>query len=150
MLGTPADIAFRISEHHIDATAATLAAQAIGRRPDVGGLVTFEGRVRNHHGGRGVRALEYSVYRDLAEHEGQRIVRDAAVRLNLPIALVIHRVGPVPIGEMAVWVHVGAAHRDAAFAGCREIIDEIKRSVPIWKHEWYDDGTDEWVLGSPG
>lgn len=138
------------SGRSIETIASEVAAAALKRHPDVGGVVTFEGRVRDHHRGRAVTALEYSVYRELADHEGMRIVDDVAQRLELPIACAIHRVGPVPIGDLAVWVFVGASHRAAAFEGCRAIIDEIKRDVPIWKHEWYGDGTDEWVIGNPG
>jgi len=142
-------VVFTITEERIMSTAQHLSQRVAAEHPEIGGVVVFEGRVRNHHNGRVVTALEYSVYHDLAVHEGTRIVHHAAKRLELPVALAIHRVGPVPIGEMAVWVYVGGAHREAAFEGCREIIDEIKRSVPIWKHEWYGDGRDEWVLGTP-
>lgn len=149
MIGVTHPVGFTITEERILPTAQQLSEQLATEHPEIGGVVVFEGRVRNHHQGRAVTALEYSVYLDLAVHEGDRIVREAAERLELPVAVAIHRVGAVPIGEMAVWVYVGAAHRQAAFAACREIIDEIKRSVPIWKHEWYGDGTDEWVLGNP-
>ena len=149
MTTAPQPVGFTITEERILPTALRLSEQIIAEHPEIGGVVTFEGRVRNHHQGRTVTALEYSVYRDLAIHEGERIVRATTERLELPVAVAIHRVGVVPIGEMAVWIYVGGAHRQAAFEGCREIIDEIKRSVPIWKHEWYGDGSDEWVLGNP-
>lgn len=142
-------VGFTITEERILPTAQHLSEQIAAEHPEIGGVVVFEGRVRNHHKGRAVTALEYSVYHELAVHEGHRIVQETAQRLELPVALAIHRVGAVPIGEMAVWVYAGGAHRQAAFEGCRAIIDEIKRSVPIWKHEWYGDGTDEWVLGNP-
>ncbi|MDA3948155.1 MAG: molybdenum cofactor biosynthesis protein MoaE [Spirochaeta sp.] len=142
------DMQFRIIDTPIEASATSAAHMISRRHAELGGFVAIEGRVRNHHGGRGVAALEYSVYRELAEHEGLRIVSDVAHRFRIPVAIAIHRVGPVPIGEMAVWVYTGAAHREAAFTACRAIIDEIKQTVPIWKHEWYEDGTDEWVAGT--
>lgn len=124
--------------------------EELGRHyPEVGGVVTFTGRVRNHHNGREVTALEYSVYSELAQHEGERIVQAAVDRFGLIYAYAAHRFGPVPIGEIAVWVLAGSAHREEAFAASRWIIDEVKKTVPVWKHEWYGDGHDEWILGNP-
>lgn len=139
---------FSIRDRGIENVVAKLADELIRRHPEAGGVVTFDGRVRNHHHGRAVTALEYSVYPELARFEGERIVREARSRFGLVWVYVLHRAGPASIGDMAVWVSAGGAHRDEAFAGCRWVIDEIKKSVPIWKHEWYEDGTDEWVLGS--
>jgi adenylyltransferase/sulfurtransferase len=104
-------VGFTIAEAQILPTAERLSREIIAEHPEIGGVVTFEGRVRNHHQGRTVTALEYSVYRDLAMREGERIVRETAERLQLPVAVAIHRVGAVPIGEMAVWIYVGGAHR---------------------------------------
>jgi molybdopterin synthase catalytic subunit len=146
---TAGDLHFSVHEGCIENTVAEMSVQLIGRHPEVGGVVTFDGRVRNHHNRRVVTALEYSVYPELARTEGERIVRKAGDRFGLAWVYVLHRVGPVPIGHMAVWVSTGGAHRDEAFAGCRAVIDEIKKTVPIWKHEWYEDGQDEWVLGTP-
>ncbi|MFW5695985.1 MAG: molybdenum cofactor biosynthesis protein MoaE [Alkalispirochaeta sp.] len=149
MISISRPVGFAITEERILPTAQHLSERIAVEHPEIGGVVVFEGRVRNHHNGRGVSGLEYTAYHELAVYEGLRIVRETAARLELPVALAIHRVGAVPIGEMAVWVYAGGAHRQAAFEGCRVIIDEIKRSVPIWKHEWYEDGSDEWVLGNP-
>ncbi len=149
MISISLPVGFAITEERILPTAQHLSERIAVEHPEVGGVVVFEGRVRNHHNGRAVTALAYSVYRELAIREGERIVGDVAARLELPVALAVHRVGAVPIGEMAIWVYAGGAHRQAAFEGCRAIIDEIKRSVPVWKHEWYEDGSDEWVLGNP-
>lgn len=113
--------------------------------PHSGGFVEFRGCVRDHHQGRSVRRLHYDVYEALALDEGRRIVEEARERFDLDAAACVHRVGDLDIGDTAVWVGVGAAHRDAAFAACRYIIDEIKARVPIWKHEFYTDGSSEWV-----
>jgi molybdopterin synthase catalytic subunit len=111
----------------------------------VGAIVTFEGRVRDHNEGRAVRGLAYEAYAELAEAEGARIVEEARSRFEIAQALCVHRVGELALGELAVWVGVGAAHRDAAFAACRYIIDEVKSRVPIWKHERYVGGETEWL-----
>jgi molybdopterin synthase catalytic subunit len=141
-----ADLDFTLLEEPLDGTAVNRNNELIARHPETGGIVIFDGRVRNHHRGRGVDHLEYAIYADLAQHEGARIVAQAAEQFELDYAHVIHRTGHLDVGEMAVWVCVGAAHREAAFAACRWIIDEVKRDVPIWKHEFYTDGTSEWVL----
>lgn len=112
--------------------------------PHSGALATFEGRVRNHHQGRAVGALHYACYQELAENEGERILAEALTRFAITDARCIHRIGDLGIGDMAVWVGVGAAHRDAAFAACRWILDEVKAHVPIWKHERYEDGESAW------
>jgi len=110
-----------------------------------GACVTFEGRVRNHNDGRAVQQLDYQAYAGLEQSEGERILADAASSYPIAAAFCVHRVGSLAIGELAVWVGVGAAHRDAAFAACRYIIDEIKRRVPIWKNEHYVDCQSGWL-----
>ena len=108
-----------------------------------GALVVFEGIVRDHHHGRAVLRLEYEAYAAMAEREGRRIVEDCARRFEARVACE-HRLGPLAIGEAAVVVAAASPHRDAAFAACRAVIDAIKRDVPIWKREFYADGTIEW------
>ncbi|EDY83123.1 molybdopterin converting factor, subunit 2 [Verrucomicrobiia bacterium DG1235] len=110
-----------------------------------GALATFEGWVRNHNEGQPVDQLEYSSYPQLAEKEGQRIVAEALERFEIDAAIAQHRVGLLPIGGIAVWVGVSAAHRGAAFDACRYIIEEIKSRVPIWKKEYYSTGVTDWV-----
>lgn len=112
--------------------------------PAAGACACFEGWVRDHHQGRRVRGLRYQAYTALAEAEGSRIVSEAIQRFDLCAAHCAHRVGELALGELAVWVGASSAHRVAAFAGCRWIIDEVKASVPIWKHEHYVDGTSVW------
>ncbi|MEP0546951.1 MAG: molybdenum cofactor biosynthesis protein MoaE [Rhodothermales bacterium] len=113
-----------------------------------GGFVAFEGWVRDHNEGRGVVSLEYEAYTALAEKEGLLIVTEAGQRFEAERVGAAHRTGHLAVGDLAVWVGVSAAHRDAAFAACRYVIDELKRRVPIWKREHYADGTAEWVNGA--
>nr|WP_309400343.1 molybdenum cofactor biosynthesis protein MoaE [Cerasicoccus maritimus] len=114
-------------------------------RIDAGGFCNFEGWVRNHHLGRGVERLEYQAYVRLAVKQGQAVLDDAMQRYDLLGLRAEHRIGALIPGDMAVWVGVCSVHRDQAFEACRFIIDEIKATVPIWKHEFYLDGSDEWV-----
>lgn len=111
----------------------------------VGGYASFEGWVRDHHDGRAVQGLRYEAYAELAEAEGARILDEARERFDIIDAQCVHRVGDLELGELAVWVGVSAAHRDAAFAACRYIIDEVKSRVPIWKHERYVEGDAGWL-----
>ncbi|MBF6023607.1 molybdenum cofactor biosynthesis protein MoaE [Lysobacter niastensis] len=132
---------FSLSETPFDT--ATLRAQLLDDR--VGGYASFEGWVRNHNENRAVGGLRYEAYVALAEAEGQRILDEAMDRFAIVDAHCVHRIGDLAIGELAVWVGVSAAHRDAAFAACRYIIDEVKARVPIWKHEQYADGDAGWL-----
>ena len=111
----------------------------------IGAIAIFEGRVRDHNDGRAVRGLAYEAYAELAEAEGARIIAEARARFGIAQALCVHRVGELALGELAVWVGVSAAHRDAAFAACRYVIDEVKARVPIWKREHYAEGGAEWL-----
>lgn len=105
-----------------------------------GGLVVFLGTVRDRSRGKRVTHLEYEAYPEMAEEKMAQIARDLE-RAHAPCRLAIHhRVGDLAIGDVAVVIAAGAPHRDAAFAAAREAIDELKRSVPIWKKEFADDG----------
>jgi molybdopterin synthase catalytic subunit len=118
----------------------------------VGGYASFEGWVRDHNDGRSVGGLRYEAYAVLAEAEGERIIEAALSKFEIIDAHCVHRVGELAVGELAVWVGVSAAHRDAAFAACRFIIDEVKSRVPIWKREHYAEGDAGWLhppLGEP-
>jgi molybdopterin synthase catalytic subunit len=112
--------------------------------PARGGLACFLGIVRDHHQGRVVTSLEYSAYEAMAEAECARIVAEARARWQADIALQ-HRLGHLDVGDAAVAIAAAAAHRDAAFAACRYVIEEVKRRVPIWKRERFADGTETWV-----
>jgi len=132
---------FQISETPIDVNA--LKADLEDRA--AGACVCFEGWVRNLNEGAPVIALDYEAYEPLAVKEGEKVLAEAVERFALIGATCQHRVGELVLGDCAVWVGVTAAHRDAAFAACRFIIDEIKARLPIWKKEHYQDGDSGWV-----
>jgi molybdopterin synthase catalytic subunit len=139
--------AFRLSEDTLD-----VAALARGlASASTGACVSFEGWVRDRNEGKAVQKLAYQAYAPLALAEGERIVAEAVAQFAIERAVCVHRTGELAIGDLAVWVGVSAAHRDAAFAACRYVIDEIKRRVPIWKNEFYRDGASGWLHpdGSP-
>jgi molybdopterin synthase catalytic subunit len=117
--------------------------QAISGASD-GAVVTFVGAVRDHHAGRQVVALRYESYGPMAESESARISEEAESQFGARVAI-RHRIGALIVGDVAVVVAAAAPHRDAAFAAARWTIDEVKRRVPIWKHEEYADGTTAWV-----
>jgi len=110
-----------------------------------GACVVFEGWVRNHNEGREVLRLAYEVYEPLAMKEGEAIIQEAMQRFEINQARAIHRHGELALTEPAVVVGVASAHRDAAFEACRYIMEEIKHRLPIWKKEYYADGTVDWV-----
>jgi molybdopterin synthase catalytic subunit len=112
--------------------------------PTFGGVASFLGLVRDHHGGRAVLRLEYSAYVPMAEAECGRIVAEAESRWPVRVALE-HRTGALEIGDIAVAVATAGAHRDEAFSACRFVIEEVKTRVPIWKKEFYQDGDVSWV-----
>ena len=119
---------------------------AVVQSPDRGGIACFLGTVRDHQDGRPVVRLDYSAYDAMAEAECARIVTEAEARWNCAVALQ-HRTGTLQVGETAVAIAVASAHREEAFASCRYVIEEVKRRVPIWKREYFADGTVEWVGG---
>ena len=132
---------FIISSDPIDAAALARELANAG----AGACVAFEGWVRDRNAGRAVQRLDYQAYAALAQNEGTRILNEANQRFAIVAARCAHRVGSLAIGELAVWVGVSAGHRDAAFAACRYIIDEVKKRVPIWKNEHYADGESGWL-----
>ncbi|MDH3890573.1 MAG: ThiF family adenylyltransferase [candidate division Zixibacteria bacterium] len=132
---------FEIARTEIDVAAITRGFTS----DSAGALASFEGRVRNRHQGRSVGSLEYHAYDALATKEGRRIVAEAIDKFDIIKIEAVHRVGSLQIGEVAIWIGVLAAHRAAAFEACRYVIDEIKRRVPIWKKEFYTDGSIDWV-----
>jgi molybdopterin synthase catalytic subunit len=115
--------------------------------PSRGGLACFLGTVRDHHGDREVLRLDYSAYVPMAEAELARIVAEAESRWDVAVAI-RHRIGSLEIGDAAVAVAAASGHRDEAFVACRYVIEEVKRRVPIWKKEYFADGTVEWVGGA--
>ena len=113
--------------------------------PERGGVSCFVGLVRNHHGGKAVERLEYSAYAPMAEQECATIVAETGERWPGARVALEHRIGQLGIGDAAVAIAVAAPHRDEAFAACRHVIESVKRRVPIWKREFYADGTVGWV-----
>lgn len=112
--------------------------------PAAGGVALFVGTVREEDGGRGVSGLGYSAHPSaLAELQ---VVAQEVVAAHPVLALAaVHRVGDLAIGELAVVVGVACAHRGDAFVACRALIDNLKSRVPIWKHQVFADGDEEWV-----
>lgn len=115
------------------------------RHPGCGGYASFEGWVRDDQAGRAVDHLVYEAYPALALREGRRILSEAADRFGVRRAAAVHRTGRLEIGEVAVWIGVSSPHRREALEACSWIIDEIKRSLPVWKKEFFRDGTAEWT-----
>jgi molybdopterin synthase catalytic subunit len=113
--------------------------------PSSGAHVIFEGIVRDHHQGRKVQSLTYEAHRETAQQEGDKIVKEAADIYEIKHCIAAHRIGELAIGDCAVWVGVSAAHRDATFLAARYIIEELKLRLPIWKKEFYPDGTYDWI-----
>ncbi|HTF47278.1 MAG TPA: molybdenum cofactor biosynthesis protein MoaE [Pseudonocardia sp.] len=110
-----------------------------------GAVVTFSGVVRNHDGGRGVEELEYSGHPS-AERVIRQVADEIAARATGVRAIAVsHRIGPLRIGDVALACAVAADHRQQAFQVCAELVDEVKRQLPIWKRQVFADGTDEWV-----
>lgn len=116
-------------------------------RPECGALALFAGTVRDHHEGRAVRTLEYTAHATLAEHLIAQIEQETRQRYAVPVCRVQHRVGRLAIGELAILAVVRAAHRAEAFAALRHAVDATKHRVPIWKEEFYPDGSSAFVSG---
>lgn len=118
-------------------------AMAAVRDPAAGGIALFVGVVRDHDGGKGVRGLDYSAHPSAVE-----TLRDVCAQVltdEISKVAAVHRVGQLAVGDLAVVVAVSAPHRAAALEACRRLIDELKATVPIWKHQGFTDGSDEWV-----
>ncbi len=111
-----------------------------------GGIVIFEGVVRDNARGKQVRYLEYDAYIEMAEEQIRVIIAEAKQRWGIEHVAVAHRFGRLEIGEASVIIVVATPHRAEAFEACRYIIDTLKTTVPIWKKEVATDG-EEWVEG---
>jgi len=112
-----------------------------------GGLTLFVGRVRDHDQAKGVTALDYSAH-PLALDRMREVCEQVAARHDVHGIAAVHRVGHLGIGDIAVVSATTAAHRDVAFEASRDLIDTLKAEVPIWKHQLFTDGSEEWV-GTP-
>jgi molybdopterin synthase catalytic subunit len=131
-------IAIRETELSVDEVRAAVA------DPAAGGEVLFVGTVRDNDADRGVTALSYTAHPS-AEAEMRRVAEDIVAKYDVIAVAAVHRVGDLAIGDLAVVVGVACAHRAEAFHACHALIDELKASVPIWKHQRFTDGSDEWV-----
>jgi len=112
--------------------------------PSAGGIALFSGAVRNHDHGRGVRHLSYSAHPSAAA-ELRRVCEKIAAGYEVTAIAAVHRVGDLAVGDLAVVVAVSCPHRAEAFTACRALIDELKQTVPVWKHQVFGDGESEWV-----
>ncbi|WP_030806239.1 MULTISPECIES: molybdenum cofactor biosynthesis protein MoaE [unclassified Streptomyces] len=112
-----------------------------------GGTALFVGTVRSHDNGADVDALGYSAH-PTAEAEMRRIAEKVIADHPVRALAAVHRVGDLRIGDLAVVVAVSCPHRGEAFDACRKLIDDLKHEVPIWKHQTFVDGTEEWVGAS--
>jgi molybdopterin synthase catalytic subunit len=117
------------------------------RDPAAGGIAVFTGVVRDHDQGRGVARLSYSAHPS-AGAELRRVAEKVAASFGVRALAAVHRTGALDVGEIAVVVAVSCPHRAEAFDACRALIDELKATVPIWKHQEFGDGGSEWVNGA--
>jgi MoaE-MoaD fusion protein len=118
------------------------------KRPEDGAAVLFEGVVRNHSRGRRTVFLEYEAYEEMALKQLELLIVQARKDFQIRDAIIIHRLGRLEIGETSVLIVVASAHRAPAFDACRWLIDTLKRTVPIWKKEHFEDGA-VWSDGEP-
>ena len=130
----------RLTPDPIDLDAVTAAVA----RDEAGAIATFVGTTRVHSRGRTVTHLEYEAYEGMAEQEMTRIARHLKERYELCEIAIAHRIGRVEIGEASVAIAVSAPHRADALAACKDAIDTLKETVPLWKKEVYEGG-EEWI-----
>jgi len=112
--------------------------------PAAGGIALFVGTVRDHDQGSGVVSLSYSAHPSAAA-ELRRVAEKVAASYSVRALAAVHRVGDLKVGDLAVVVAVACDHRGEAFEACRHLIDELKATVPIWKHQRFAGGASEWV-----
>jgi molybdopterin synthase catalytic subunit len=110
-----------------------------------GAIVGFVGMIRDHDGGRGVSRLEYSAHPSAAQVFADLVTEVAEQSSGVRAVAASHRIGVLQIGEAALVAAVAADHRGAAFQACAHLVDTIKARLPVWKHQFFDDGTEEWV-----
>ena len=133
----------------VSLTRDSIPAEELGRflvHPDCGGIVSFIGTARAVSRGKRVVSLELEAYEPMAESALLRLVEEARENWGPLRCAFVHRLGVVAPGELLVWIGVATAHRAEAFEACRFLIESLKKSVPVWKKERYDDG-EAWVEG---
>lgn len=117
-------------------------------RPEDGAITIFDGIVRNHSRGRTTRYLEYEAYEEMALKKMAELAAEAVERYPIRTVALVHRLGRLEVGESSVLIAVFSQHRAAAFDACRWLIDTLKKTVPIWKKEYFEDGA-VWADGDP-
>ncbi len=136
-------------EARVELTRAPIAGEALVagiKAPPDGAVVVFEGIVRNHSGGRETLYLDYEAYEPMALEKMKQIAGEMREKFPIDRVVVVHRLGRLEIGETSVLIAVSSGHRAAAFEACRWAIDMLKRTVPIWKKEYFADGV-VWAEG---
>ena len=118
--------------------------RAMVNLPEAGAVVLFSGDVRDHDHGRAVASLTYEGH-PTSQSVLESVARQIAAQHPVIAIAIVHRVGPIPIGESALVAAVSSAHRGEAFAACSALVDLTKEMLPVWKHQVFADGTDEWV-----
>jgi molybdopterin converting factor subunit 1 len=118
------------------------------KRGEDGAVLVFEGVVRNQTRGRTTLYLDYEAYEEMALEQLELLADEALRRFQIRDVAIVHRLGRLEIGETSVMIAVLSAHRGAAFDACRWLIDTLKRTVPIWKKEYFEDGA-VWADGEP-
>lgn len=118
--------------------------QALVSDSTTGAVVVFSGDVRDHDHGRSVVSLTYEAHPS-AQEVLETVVNGFAARSDATAIAAAHRVGEIPIGQAALIVAVGSAHRGDAFSAAAALVDLIKEKLPVWKHQYFADGSDEWV-----
>jgi molybdopterin synthase catalytic subunit len=115
--------------------------------PECGGIGIFIGTVRNHHEGKAVKALKYTAYAPVAEKMIRQIEQDIQAKYGVSYVRVVHRIGHLDIGDTAIIAIAYAPHRREAFVACEEAVERVKHEVPVWKEEFYRDGSSQYVAG---
>ena len=115
--------------------------------PECGAMGIFIGTVRNHHQGKAVQALKYSAYAPVAEKMIRQIEQEIQLKYGVSYVRVVHRIGTLAIGDTAIIAMAYAAHRREAFQACEEAVERVKHEVPVWKEEFYLDGSSQYVEG---
>jgi molybdopterin converting factor subunit 1 len=133
-----------IVRHPID----TQGVLAVLKRGEDGAALVFEGVVRNQTRGRKTLYLDYEAYEEMALQQMEGLATQALQQFQIRDVALVHRLGRLEIGETSVLIAVASAHRGAAFDACRWLIDTLKRTVPIWKKEYFEDGA-VWADGEP-
>lgn len=119
--------------------------EALVNHQSAGAVVGFVGMIRDHDGGRQVVRLEYSAHPSAPEVFAEVVAEVAGQASGIRAVAASHRIGVLHIGDAALVAAVAADHRQAAFATCALLVDAIKERLPVWKHQFFDDGSQEWV-----